>query len=382
MEKINFDHEEALQLFKLMVSTNTVNGNEIVLERKLKEILEKEGLECVIDEFGPNGRANMLVKYPGADHSKPVLAMTGHMDTVPVGQVEWEHDPFACEIADGMFYGRGATDMKGGDAACLYAMILMKRAGIVPKQDLVFIATAGEETLSLGANRFVEQDGMKNVGALIVCEPSGLKQTIAHKGAIWVKVKFFGKTAHGSMPHLGINALLQMTRFVEALRDLPFAVEPNPTLGMPTVSVNKCVAGAATNVVPDHAEVELDYRTIPGQTWEDIKAHIERALAIAAEGDNNFNARYAYMGKVLAPVACPDKHHIMDDLDAAAGRKLERKSVNFFTDASVLVEPGLPVVIFGPGEDSQAHQPNEHIPLEQFYEAINIYYNFMKDYEV
>ena len=382
MEKINFDHEEALQLLKLMVSTNTVNGNEIVLERKLKEILEKEGLECEIDEFGPNGRANMLVKYPGADHSKPVLAMTGHMDTVPVGQVKWEHEPFACEIADGMLYGRGATDMKGGDAACLYAMILMKRAGIVPKQDLVFIATAGEETLSLGANRFIEQDGMKNVGALIVCEPSGLKQTIAHKGAIWVKVKFFGKTAHGSMPHLGINALLQMTRFVEALRDLPFAVEPNPTLGMPTVSVNKCVAGAATNVVPDHAEVELDYRTIPGQTWEDIKAHIERALAIAAEGDNNFNARYAYMGKVLAPVACPDKHHIMDDLDAAAGRKLERKSVNFFTDASVLVEPGLPVVIFGPGEDSQAHQPNEHIPLEQFYEAINIYYNFMKDYEV
>ena len=382
MEKINFDHEEALQLLKLMVSTNTVNGNEIVLERKLKEILEKEGLECEIDEFGPNGRANMLVQYPGADHSKPVLAMTGHMDTVPVGQVKWEHEPFACEIADGMLYGRGATDMKGGDAACLYAMILMKRAGIVPKQDLVFIATAGEETLSLGANRFIEQDGMKNVGALIVCEPSGLKQTIAHKGAIWVKVKFFGKTAHGSMPHLGINALLQMTRFVEALRDLPFAVEPNPTLGMPTVSVNKCVAGAATNVVPDHAEVELDYRTIPGQTWEDIKAHIERALAIAAEGDNNFNARYAYMGKVLAPVACPDKHHIMDDLDAAAGRKLERKSVNFFTDASVLVEPGLPVVIFGPGEDSQAHQPNEHIPLEQFYEAINIYYNFMKDYEV
>ncbi|MGM9568721.1 MAG: M20 family peptidase, partial [Phascolarctobacterium sp.] len=92
MEKITFDHEEALALLKLMISTNTVNGNEIVLERKLKEILEKEGLECEIDEFGPNGRANMVVKYPGLDHSKPVLAMTGHMDTVPVGQVQWEHE--------------------------------------------------------------------------------------------------------------------------------------------------------------------------------------------------------------------------------------------------------------------------------------------------
>lgn len=380
MEKVIFEHQEALELLKLMVSTNTINGNEIKLETKLKDILQKEGLECEIDEFGENGRANMLVKYPGKDHSKPMLAMSGHMDTVPIGKASWKHEAFACEIENGNLYGRGAADMKGGDAACLYAMILMKRAGIVPAQDLVFIATAGEETLSLGAKHFVENDGMKNVGTLVICEPSGLNLTIAHKGAIWVKVEFFGKTAHGSMPDLGVNALLQMTSFVEAIRNMHFDIKPNEFLGLPTISINKCTAGSATNVVPDHAEVELDFRTIPGQTWKDIKAMLDKALAIAAKDNHNFSAKYNYMGEILAPVACPDGHHLLDDFDKAAGRKLVRESVNFFTDASILVTPGLPVVVFGPGEATQAHQPNEHIPLEQYYEAINIYYNFMKDY--
>lgn len=382
MEKVIFEQTEALDLLKLMVSTNTVNGNEIKLETKLKRILEKEGLECEIDEFAENGRANMLVKYPGIDHSKPILAMSGHMDTVPVGQVKWKHEPFACDIDNGALYGRGAADMKGGDAACLYAMILMKRAGVVPKQDLMFIATAGEESLSLGAKHFVEKGGMKNVGTLVICEPSGLNLTIAHKGAIWVKVEFFGKTAHGSMPDLGKNALLQMASFIEALRQMTFTTAPNEFLGLPTISINKCTAGSATNVVPDHAEVEIDFRTIPGQTWDDIQAMLDKALAVAAKENPGFSAKYSYMGEILAPVACPKNHHLLSDFDAAAGRNLKRDSVNFFTDASILVTPALPVVVFGPGEATQAHQPNEHLPLDQFYEAISIYYNFMKDYKI
>lgn len=382
MENVTFSQEEALELLKLMVSTNTINGNEIILEKKLQSILEKEGLECTIDEFGENGRANMLVKYPGKDHSKPILAMSGHMDTVPIGKASWKHDPFTCDIEGDKLYGRGAADMKGGDAACLYAMILMKRAGIVPPQDIIFIATAGEESLSLGAKHFVECNGMKDVGTLVICEPSGLNLTVAHKGAIWVKVEFFGKTAHGSMPNLGINALLQMTSFIEAIRKMPFDIKPNELLGLPTVSVNKCTAGSATNVVPDHAEVELDFRTIPGQTWDDIKIMLDKALDLASKDNPNFSAKYSYMGEILAPVACPDGHHMLADFDAAAGRQLQRESVNFFTDASILVTPNLPVVVFGPGEASQAHQPNEHIPLKQFYESINIYYNFMKNYQI
>ena len=378
---MEYNKDEALDLLRLMVTTKTVNppGNEAVLARKLQPILEKEGLEVTLDEFLPN-RANMLVRLKGKV-AKPELIVTGHLDTVPVGAVEWEHDPFAFDIVDGMVYGRGVDDMKGGDAAALYAMIMLKRNGIVPEHDILFVGTVGEETMDLGSGHFTEQGGMDNCGSLLVCEPSGLEILTAHKGAIWVKVQFFGKTSHGSMPDLGINALLHMTKFIEIIQKQPFDIAPDPNLGMPTLSINMASAGAAPNVVPDHAECTIDFRTIPGQTWEMVKAHLDKALAKAAEGEKDFKYEYAYIDKVLASVACPKGHHIITDLDKAAGRTLNRRQVNFFTDASTMVtRPDLPVVVFGPGESSQAHQPNEHIPLEQFYECISIYYNFMKEY--
>lgn len=383
MQKVNFDKQEALELAKLLITTNTVNppGNELALINKLRPLLEKEGLAVEVDEFAP-GRANMVITYPGADAAKPCLALTGHLDTVPVGQVPWEHDPFAFEIVDDVVYGRGTADMKGPDAAMLYALILLKRNGVVPKQNVKFIATAGEETLSLGANAFVAKDGMKDVGTLLVGEPSNMELIVAHKGAVWVKVEFFGKTAHGSMPDLGVNAVLQMTKFIEILRRQQFPCAPDAELGMTTFSINTVQGGAATNVVPDHAECTIDFRTIPGQTWEDVEAFLNKALREAAAGDVTFAYKYSCLGPVLNPVACPKGHHLLDDLDKAAGYAIKRTHVNFFTDASVLVKPGLPVVIFGPADSKQAHQPNEHMPLAQFYEAIRVYYNFIKDYEV
>lgn len=383
MEQIAFDKEEALELARLLITTNTVNppGNELALIRKLEPILRKEGFEVEVDEFTPN-RGNMIVHYPGADASKPCLALTGHLDTVPVGKVAWEHDPFSFDIVDGVAYGRGVVDMKGPDAAMLYAMILLKRNGVVPKQNVKFIATTGEETMCLGASDYMQKNGMADVGALLVGEPSNLELIVAHKGAIWVKVECFGQTAHGSMPDLGVNAILRLNRFIAALSKQKFSCQPDPGLGMPTFSINTVQGGAATNVVPDHAECTVDFRTIPGQTWEDIKKFLESALAEAAEGDADFSYKYEYMGAVMNPVACPEGHHILADLDAAAGYKIKRAYVNYFTDASVLVEPGLPVVVLGPGDSKQAHQPNEHMALEQFFEAISIYYNFIKDYEI
>lgn len=381
---MDYDKNEALNLLKLMVTTVTVGpeGNELELVSKLKPILLKEGLEVELDEFLPN-RANMKVTLPGEDRNAPKLFLTGHFDTVPVGEVKWEHNPFAFEEENGIIWGRGIADMKAGDAAALYSMIMLKRSGILPKQDIVFVGTVGEETLSLGATRFVEQDGMKDAGALIVCEPSGMNVYTAHKGAVWVKVEFFGKTSHGSMPDLGINALLHMSKFINIISEQKFTCAPDSILGMPTLSINKAIAGTATNVVPDYAYCELDFRTIPGQTWEDVQAFINSAFAKASEGESDFKYQYSYMGKVLSPVACPEGHHILEDLDKAGNRKFAHQGVRFFTDASVLVQsPDLPVVVLGPGESDQAHQPNEHIKVEQFYDAIEVYYNFIRDYQV
>ena len=379
----NEEKQEALELLRSMIKTNTVNppGNEKELAVKLAALMNSEGIEAETVEVLP-GRDNLIVRMAGENHGK-LLAATGHLDTVPPGGIPWEHDPFAADVVDGKLYGRGTSDMKSGDAAFLYAMIKLKREGIVPKQDVIFIGTVSEENGSLGAKAFVEAGGMKNVDALLVCEPSSNELDIAHKGAVWVKVKFYGKTAHGSMPDLGVNAVSRAAKFIAAIDAQSFDVKPDDILDMPSCSVNICQGGVATNVVPDYCEVNIDFRTIPGQTAEDIKAYLNNALDSAATDDKDFKAEIEILSD-LAAVRCPEGASILDALDKAAGRKHIRRGVRFYTDASTLVRdyPEKQVVIYGPGISEMAHQPNEYCEVEQFERFVETYANLLKDYEI
>ena len=379
----NEEKQEALELLRSMIKTNTVNppGNEKELAVKLAALMNSEGIEAETVEVLP-GRDNLIVRMAGENHGK-LLAATGHLDTVPPGGIPWEHDPFAADVVDGKLYGRGTSDMKSGDAAFLYAMIKLKREGIVPKQDIIFIGTVSEENGSLGAKAFVEAGGMKNVDALLVCEPSSNELDIAHKGAVWVKVKFYGKTAHGSMPDLGVNAVSRAAKFIAAIDAQSFDVKPDDILDMPSCSVNICQGGVATNVVPDYCEVNIDFRTIPGQTAEDIKAYLNKALDSAAKDDKDFKAEIEILSD-LAAVRCPEGASILDALDKAAGRKHIRRGVRFYTDASTLVRdyPEKQVVIYGPGVSEMAHQPNEYCEVEQFERFVETYANLLKDYEI
>lgn len=379
----NEEKQEALELLRSMIKTNTVNppGNEKELAVKLAALMNSEGIEAETVEVLP-GRDNLIVRMAGENHGK-LLAATGHLDTVPPGGIPWEHDPFAADVVDGKLYGRGTSDMKSGDAAFLYAMIKLKREGIVPKQDVIFIGTVSEENGSLGAKAFVEAGGMKNVDALLVCEPSSNELDIAHKGAVWVKVKFYGKTAHGSMPDLGVNAVSRAAKFIAAIDAQSFDVKPDDILDMPSCSVNICQGGVATNVVPDYCEVNIDFRTIPGQTAEDIKAYLNKALDSAAKDDKDFKAEIEILSD-LAAVRCPEGASILDALDKAAGRKHIRRGVRFYTDASTLVRdyPEKQVVIYGPGVSEMAHQPNEYCEVEQFERFVETYANLLKDYEI
>ncbi len=383
MVKEDYAQDEAFGILKMLVSTNTVNppGNERLLAEKMAALFAGEGIRAELQETAP-GRCNMLARIPGK-RRQPALLVTGHIDTVPAGVASWPHDPFGCCVENGLVYGRGVADMKGSVAALMYAMFLMQRRGVVPEQDIVFCATCDEECACSGAAAFVEKGGMRGIGAVFVGEPSNGDMLVAHKGAMWAKVQFHGRTAHGSMPHLGVNAVNRAVRFVQELNKQQFSCAPDKWLGMPTFSVNMFHGGVAVNVVPDFAECMIDIRTIPGQTQADAAAFIESALARAAEGDADFKAAYEFIISDL-PVACPEGDPILDALDAAAGRKLLRRGVNYYTDASVFLagRAGMPVVIYGPGDDKQAHQPDEHISVARFYEAIEIYYKFMSTYKI
>lgn len=374
--------DESLALLHILINSNTVNppGNEKDLALTLKKCLFEEGIESEVDEFEPN-RANLIFRLKGENPGKALL-VTGHLDTVPTGKIPWKYDPFSGTIENGYIYGRGVSDMKGSDAAMLYALIRLKRKNIVPKQDVVFLGTAGEELLCLGSKDFVKKGGMDDIGAALVGEPSDGKLFLAHKGAAWVEVTTHGQTAHGSMPDFGINAILAMNEFLSAFKKQQFTIAPHPLLGMPTYSINEIKGGVAINVVPDSCTCSIDFRTIPGQTEDDVRAMLDKAFAEAKAKDKTFKAEYKFTC-VLPSVSCPAKDKIIDAALKAAGKKLEQKGVNYFTDASVLIGPKeMPVIIYGPGEESQAHQPNERLSIDKFFESIEFYEKFISTYKI
>ncbi|MDR3349710.1 MAG: M20 family metallopeptidase [Acidaminococcales bacterium] len=382
MGNYKFDENEAFGLLRQTVKCNTVNppGNEVALAKQLQIFLAENKIDAAVDEFAP-GRANLVLRIKG-ETASPALLLTGHLDTVPVGEVKWQHDPFACESENGLVYGRGIADMKSSVAAMLYALILLRREGLPPKQDVVFLGTADEEVSRRGAAAFVKSGGMSDIGAILVGEPSNGDILLAHKGAMWLKVTTRGKTAHGSMPHLGVNAVSGMAKFINMLNAQTFACQPNPLLGVPTLSVNTIQGGVAINVVPDSCVCTIDIRIIPGQTEKDIRDFIDAALSKAAEGDDGFCAQYEFLTNAL-PVEGAKGHHIIQALEAAAGKPLLKRGVNYYTDASTLLgDKVLPLAIYGPGDDKQAHQPDEHIELEKYFDAIEVYKNFVRNFKI
>ena len=376
------EEKEATDLLQNILRCNTTNppGNEAVLAEIIKQWLAGEEISCLIDEFELN-RANLIFEIKGAAEGLKLLA-TGHLDTVPPGNRPWQHDPFGAEIKDGLIYGRGASDMKGSVSAMLYAIARMKRKGIMPKQDILFLATAGEEMFCQGALHFVDKNGMENIGAVLVGEPSNGDLLLAHKGAAWLEVTTYGKTAHGSMPDLGVNAVMSMNVFLTALARQSFQAEKHSLLGLPTISVNKIEGGVAINVVPDSCKCKIDIRTIPGQNEDDVKILIEKAIAEATECCPEFKADYKFLCS-LPSVGCIPNDKIIDCAVECADREMKQRGVNYFTDASALIgDKKMPLIIYGPGDDKQAHQPDEYLSMSKYFEAIEFYEKFFTAYSI
>ncbi|MGZ4150569.1 MAG: M20 family metallopeptidase, partial [Actinomycetota bacterium] len=226
---------------------------------------------------GAAGRPSVVARIGGAP--RPSLAWNGHLDTVPAGSPDtWSRAPFAGEVVDGRLIARGACDMKGPVAAALGAAAAIRRAGIDLGGSLVFHLAADEELAGLHGTKVLWDRGMLDQDAAIVGEPSDLRLGLAERGGAWITATAYGTAAHGSQPHLGVNAITSMARFLlrlpEGLPDLE-----HPLVGRPTINVALIEGGSAPNVVPDRCAVDIDRRVIPGETDPEAVLAPLRALA-------------------------------------------------------------------------------------------------------
>jgi succinyl-diaminopimelate desuccinylase len=371
------DHDVAVQALVECVQLPTVNppGDEKLAADWLAERLARQGFSPRVDDLGGN-RANITAILHGTGE-KPALVFNGHLDVVPVGETPWEHEPFAGVRADGRLYGRGTSDMKSGLVAMVMALEALKQAGVRLKGDLILSGVADEETGALGAKSWVQAGGMQGVGAVVIGEPTNLEVYIAEKGACWLEITTYGKTAHGSMPDLGINAVMHMTAALQALTHLTLPFQPHPLFDKPTMNVGTIAGGNKTNVVPDRCTATIDLRTLPGMRHEDVLRDIRRTL----DGLCEVIPHFSYDMRVIAergPVASDPRAPIVETalavLETRGRREAPKATPGYATDASVFQPAsGAPFLIFGPGIPQLAHQPNEFVDIDTYLQSIELF---------
>ena len=325
--------DEAAEILSNYIRINTTNppGNEMEAARYLEGILRHEGIEATVYEPVPH-RANLMAVLPGKTKGNPLILLN-HMDVVPVEENKWDLDPFGGIVKDGYIHGRGAIDMKGKGVAELMAMLLLKRHRVPLNRDVIFLATADEETGGRwGVKWMLEQEPrlteaacvLNEGGCILIRENGALDHyeiATAQKVVAQFTVKATGKTGHGSMPHrdsANVKLIRALNRLVEW--ESPFVIIPlvkhyfanlakirsseeakgyhdiEKGLGDPafaeaftansqynamvrnTITPTILKAGQKINVIPSMATAAFDCRILPGTSSKDFFAQLKKVI--------------------------------------------------------------------------------------------------------
>lgn len=330
--------------------------------------LEKAGLEVQILEAAP-ARPNVVGVARGTGGGKSLI-LNGHMDTVGTQGMLHPHDPM---VKEGRLYGRGAYDMKGGLAACMWAGAEARKRGL--RGDVIVEAVADEEYASLGTQALATRF---HADAAIVAEFTELQLILAHKGFVWLEVGTEGRAAHGSRPDLGVDAIAKMGRVLVEVEKLDQALRAKPThrlLGSGSVHASLIRGGRELSSYPDRCVLSIERRTIPGETPATAQAELQNIVDNLHSSDPAFKAVVRTDLNRL-PMEIGDDSDIARAVQSAAtevlGHRAEIAGVPFWTDAAILRQSGIPSLLFGPA-GAGAHAVEEWVDLESVRACGQIY---------
>lgn len=314
-------------------------------------------LEAEVLEATPS-RPSVLVRARGRGGGRTLL-LCGHIDTVGVEGMTQPHGP---RVDGDRLYGRGAYDMKAGVAAALIAA--REAAGLGLAGDVVVAAVADEEHASLGVQ---EALGHVRADAAIVTEPTELELVIAHKGFVWSEVEVRGRSAHGSRPWLGIDAIVQMGGLLRELGELDVSLEErqHPLLGRGSVHASTIAGGVELSSYPSSCLLRLERRTLPGDSGADVEHELEAMLDRCRAAEERFHAEQRTL-LVREPFEIDADAELVGVVGEAAtgalGSEPRVGGASYWADASFIARDGIPTVMFGPGGEG-AHAVEEWVSL-------------------
>lgn len=361
--------DEVLSFARALIAAKSENpgGTEDEAASVASEILTGLGAspEIVRSEAG---RPSVVATIGGDGRS---LAWNGHLDVVPAGSLDtWAHDPWAGEIDDeGRLVGRGAADMKGPIAAALAAASALRRAGTPMRGSLVFHLAADEELAGVHGTKVLWERGLLTQHAAIVGEPSELQVGLAERGGAWFTATAYGKAAHGSQPHRGVNAITSMARFLLRLPEV-LPDREHPLVGRPTVNAALISGGSAPNVVPDRCEVDIDRRIVPGETDPDEVRAPFLALVRSLQAEHpEVEVEVVLREWTDAAEISPDTDIVRlaaDAVESATGTPPELVGFTGITDARFYINQAhIPTVVCGPGSLTVAHTADESVAVDE-----------------
>ena len=315
-------------------------------------------------------RSNIIARLLPPGKIRQTILLAPHLDTVGA-----DDSQFVPRRKNGRLYGRGACDTKGSVAAMLTALCELANAKSRPQEtEIVFAGLVDEENAQAGS-RALAASGFK-ADLAIVGEPTRLQAVTAHKGSLWLQLETRGWAAHGATPQLGQNAVHKMARIVDLL-ETDYAARlrrrRHPLLGTATVNVGMISGGAQPNIVPDRCAITIDRRTLPGETESGVRREIAALLRAKRLPAKISSTKLA----PCLPLETSPKLPLVRCFLRSVGQT-RPAGVDFFCDAAVLAEGGIPSVVFGPGDIAQAHTADEWISLASLERGKNLLLRFLK----
>lgn len=369
-----------------LIRTPSLPGQEGEVARIVLAEMEALGYdEAQIDHAG---NVVGLVRATSIDSTRPArsIMFNTHMDHVDVGDhSRWPFPPYAATVRDGELWGRGASDLKGSLATQVYSPVLIKRSGLPLPNSVYVVGVVQEEVSGLGS---AELANYLKTDYIVIGEPSDNQIALGHRGRTEIWVTITGKSVHASVPGTGVNPLYSLSRFLLALEQMQFEVDPTyPELGPTTVAPTLISTDqTSANVVPGEVKLVIDFRNSPADTPSKLLAQVREILRSSLENGATATAEivakpltsYTGVSRAISNAApafgvVPGSRLLTAakaGVAQALGREIPTKIWPFATDAGHFVAPGVDIIGFGPGREEVIHTVEERISIDQMVEAL------------
>lgn len=384
--ELAIDEDALVELTQALVRIRSVHDPaagtaEAGAARLVEQTMREFGWEPVVEEVAP-GRPNVVAVVEGGDGDGPTLMFEGHTDVVTEGDVSsWSFDPYAADVRDGRLWGRGSADMKGGLAAMIHATRALQLAGPFPGR-IVVAALVDEEGLMLGAKHFARTPLASTVDGVIICEPEAGEICAVAKGAVRLRIALTGAMAHGAMPQHARNPLPVAARIVLGLGEIEQRLQAehgeHEHLGLTYLTPTVVRGGDPDqiNVIPAHATVCVDVRTVPGVDHGRLVDDV-RALGCAVGAAAGVEVAVEVVDDrpaVDTPVDSPVVAALAAAHEAVTGEAPVYGGVPGATDGTILTrDAGLATVVYGPGGKWIAHQADEFVETADVVRCARVY---------